>query len=100
MINHKIFHNFFRITMVAVLSALALGRPATARATTDPGTIAYVRPNQADGDEIHLIEPDQSGDRKIFSTGRPLEENLKAIDRIARATSSLINRRESKTMPA
>ncbi len=82
MINHKIFHMFFRITMAAVLTALAAGGADTARATTDPGTIAYVRPNQTDGDEIHLIEPDQTGDRKIFNTGEPLAQNLKAIERI------------------
>ncbi len=82
MIKQKFFHKFFRITMVAVLTALALGGSATVQATSDPGTIAYVRPNQTDGDEIHLIESDQSGDRKIFSTGKPLPQNLKAIERI------------------
>ena len=82
MIKNKIFHKAVNFLMVSVLSALALGGPVTVQAYPDPGTIAYVRPNQADGDEIHLIEPDKSGDRKIFSTGKPLSQYLKAIERI------------------
>ena len=35
-----------------------------------PGVIAYVRPNNVGGDEIHLVAPDGSQDRRIYSTGR------------------------------
>jgi hypothetical protein len=44
-------------------------RPAFAQAT--PGTIAYVRGNDASGDEIWLIQPDGSSNRRIWSVGQP-----------------------------
>lgn len=44
-------------------------RPVSARAAS--GTIAYVRPNDATGDEIWLIQPDGSDDRRIWSVGQP-----------------------------
>ena len=43
----------------------------SATAQNLPGTIAYVRDNDATGDEIRLIEPDGSNDRRIYSTGIP-----------------------------
>src|SRR5512143_1703280 len=50
---------------------------------TDPGVIAYVVPNQPDGDEIHLINPDGSGGRLLFRTNNPLPEVLSDIGSLA-----------------
>lgn len=45
--------------------------PATTNAATPAGTIAYVLPNDEQGDEIHLIQPDGSSDRRIWGTDQP-----------------------------
>lgn len=66
-----------RLVLVLLLVLLAAGAafvphallPVSAQAI--PGTIAYVRDNDATGDEIRLIEPDGSNDRRIYSTGLP-----------------------------
>jgi Tol biopolymer transport system component len=54
-----------------------------ASANTLTGPIAYIVPNQADGDEIHLIEPDGTGDRVLFRTNNPLQENFADIMSLA-----------------
>ncbi len=65
-----------------VLAFTALPGQVTARASVPVGMIAYVVPNQPDGDEIHLIEPYGSGDRIIFVTGKPHSEYIVDIDQI------------------
>jgi hypothetical protein len=62
------------VTFVLTLLGLAtLGssasRPVSAQAIL--GTIAYIRPNDQTGDEIWLIEPDGSNNRRIWSVGQP-----------------------------
>ncbi len=56
-------------TLIALLTVVSYHPPRIA-AQTHPGTIAYVRPNDATGDEIWLIEPDGSNERQIWSTGK------------------------------
>ncbi len=53
---------------LVLFSAAAGSTPAPGQAYADPGTIAYVRDNDATGDEIHLIEPDGSNDRLLWRT--------------------------------
>jgi hypothetical protein len=57
--------------VVLALAALQRTTPRPVSAQTDSGTIAYVRPNDATGDEIWLIQPDGSNDRRIWSAGQP-----------------------------
>ncbi len=59
---------FFSLAIIAV--PLSGGRPAV-QASAPVGTIAYVRSDPVNGDEIHLIEPDGSGDRILYSTDIP-----------------------------
>lgn len=61
-------------------TGLAPAVEQTALAQGLTGTIAYVRPNDDTGDEIHLIEPDGTGDRVIWSTQR---EGVPLIDDVA-----------------
>src|SRR5687767_10222655 len=56
-------------TLIALLTVVSYHPPRIA-AQTHPGTVAYVRPNDATGDEIWLIEPDGSNERQIWSTGK------------------------------
>ena len=61
----------FAALLAAAMATGALVSPMphllAAQAGTD--TIAYLRPNDATGDEIHLIAPDGSNDRVLWSTG-------------------------------
>ncbi len=54
-----------------------------ALANAPVGTIAYVVNNHETGDEIHLIEPDGSADRLLFSTGEPTSQELVDIQQLA-----------------
>ena len=65
-----------------VLIVIASPGQTAVQAGVPAGTIAYVRYDPADGDEIHLIEPDGSGDRVIFATGQPLSEYLTDIKQL------------------
>ncbi len=47
----------------------ASAQSAAAQTASAQYAIAYVRPNDVTGDEIHLINPDGTQDRKIWSTG-------------------------------
>ena len=62
---------------ITTLFALPGERPVSA--SVDPGVIAYVLPNDKTGDEIHLIEPDGTGDQKIWSTGQPGAELVQDV---------------------
>lgn len=62
-----------------LLTAFTPFAPSPAQAGAPVGTIAYVLPNQPDGDEIHLIEPDGSGGRLLYRTNNPIPENLSDI---------------------
>ncbi|HSM58472.1 MAG TPA: hypothetical protein VK879_20120 [Candidatus Sulfomarinibacteraceae bacterium] len=67
--------------MCATLALAALGRrPVSAGGE---GSIAYVRPNDTSGDEIRFIEPDGSGDRLIWSTGKADPFAVDAITSLA-----------------
>ena len=60
------------MTLALILLVLATpGSPAPRPVSAQPasGTIAYVRPNDQTGDEIWLIEPDGSNNRRIWSIG-------------------------------
>ena len=56
---------------------------AAASSGSEAGVIAYVAPNRAKGDEIHLIQPDGSGDQLLFRTNNPLPEILSDIFSLA-----------------
>ena len=71
------FQSFGRLP---VANAMA---PSRETMTTSPGVIAYVAPNQPNGDEIHLINPDGSNNRLLFSTNHPLEAVLSDIGTLA-----------------
>jgi hypothetical protein len=60
----------FACWLAALLTLLAAGAPV-AMAAAGPGTIAYVRLNDATGDEIWLIQPDGSNNRRIWTSGQP-----------------------------
>jgi len=67
------------LALLALLAASAAFRPDApppVSAQGVPGTIAYVRNNTETGDEIWLIEPDGSNDRRIWSSGLPDPNNV------------------------
>ncbi len=76
----------YRLALAALLALTLLSAAAglksdLALAYADPGTIAYVRSNDATGDEIRLIEPDGSSDRLLWKTNVPLNglEQISAL---------------------
>src|SRR5512141_2246812 len=71
------------LLVLVLFSAAAGGGPAPAQASADPGTIAYVRPNDVTGDEIRLIEPDGSNDRHLWNTNVPDLPELEQISSLA-----------------
>jgi len=73
-----------RVLVIIMLAALlALGGLTPAQTYADPGTIAYVRPNDTTGDEIRLIEPDGSNDRLLWRTNVPDLPELEQISGLA-----------------
>jgi hypothetical protein len=79
-----------RASVVLFLAAGMLALPVMglldhwqAAAQSDAGTIAYVRYNDETGDEIWLIEPDGSNNRRIFTTGKPDPNGVSFIYRVA-----------------
>ncbi len=70
----------FCLAIIAV--PLSGGRPSV-RASVPVGTIAYVRSDPVNGDEIHLIEPDGSGDRILYSTDVPAVPEYVDIQQLA-----------------
>jgi Tol biopolymer transport system component len=54
-----------------------------AAAQSAEGTIAYVRYNDETGDEIWLVEPDGTNNRRIYSTGKPDPNGVSFIYRVA-----------------
>lgn len=74
----------FRLVLgLAALVALAPHGYSSASANTTLGTIAYVRSNDATGDEIRLIEPDGSNDRLLWRTNVPDLPELEQISALA-----------------
>jgi Tol biopolymer transport system component len=71
------------LLVLVLFSTVAGGGPLPAKANAVPGTIAYVRPNDATGDEIHLIEPNGSNDRLLWRTNVP---DLPELDQISSLT--------------
>jgi hypothetical protein len=75
------------LLLLAVLlpAALVLAAPSSgpARPATGAGIIAYVRPNDASGDQIRRIAPDGSGDGLIWSTGQPDPYSVDSITALA-----------------
>jgi TolB protein len=66
------------ILAVGLLASLAVvfqAMPPVA-AQSDAGTIAYVRYNDETGDEVWLIEPDGSNNRRIYTVGKPDPESV------------------------
>ncbi len=71
------------IVAFLILPSVMSSRITPVLAQADLGTIAYVRTSGAIGDEIRLIEPDGSGDRRIWNTGVPIVENMGQISGLA-----------------
>jgi hypothetical protein len=70
--------------LVLVLFSTAAGSgPAPTQAYAGPTTIAYVRSNDATGDEIRLIEPDGSNDRLLWRTNVADLPELEQISTLA-----------------
>ncbi len=67
------------LLIVLTAGAAAIPLVSLSAASISPGTIAYVRPDNATGDEIRLIEPDGSNDRLIWSIGQADPYNAEAI---------------------
>ncbi len=79
-----IYRTILACLLVLVLfSAMAGSGLTPAQAYDDPGTIAYVRSNDATGDEIRLIEPDGSNDRLLWNTNVPDLPELEQISSLA-----------------
>jgi hypothetical protein len=68
---------------LVVLGALIPEGQLSALASAPRGTIAYVHRNPAGVEEIHLIEPDGSRDRLLFSTKKPLAPQIMDIQQLA-----------------
>ncbi len=80
----KVILTFVRLILsLMILAVFAPLGQSPALASAPGGTIAYVVPNTPNGDEIHLIEPDGTGDRLLFRTNHPLPENLSDIGSLA-----------------
>ena len=59
------------MTLGSITTLFALPGERQVLASADPGVLAYVLPNDETGDEIHFINADGTGDKKIWSTGKP-----------------------------
>ncbi len=71
--SRKLFYLLTLASLLALTLVSAAGpRSNLALAYADPGTIAYVRSNDATGDEIRLVEPDGSNDRLLWKSNVPL----------------------------
>ena len=69
------FTRGWTVVVAVVLLAVAVfepvgGQPALAQTTADPGTIAYVKRSTGD---IHLISPDGTNDRVLWTNPNPDE---------------------------
>jgi hypothetical protein len=67
--------------LLAVILSASVGQSFVQSGYTI-GTIAYVQYDPIYGDEIHLIEPDGSGNRVIFATGKPISKYLTDIKQL------------------
>lgn len=65
------------------LAALMFHALPPAAASPNDGPIAYVRPNQVTGDEIHLIEPGGQNDRILWSSKTPPPTGIVDIQQLA-----------------
>jgi len=70
----KLYSRIVLASLIALtlFSASVTGETVPANAYTDSGTIAYVRSNDATGDEIRLIESNGTNDRLLWNTKIPL----------------------------
>jgi len=66
-----------------IIAAIVPRASPQAVAQTAAGTIAYVRPNNQTGDEIRLIEPNGSNDRRLWSVGKADPNDVEAITGLA-----------------
>lgn len=71
------------ITLVLITAPLTLPGEQPVSASVDQGVIAYVAPNDQTGDEIHLINPDGTGDKMIWRTGKPGVELMREVHSLA-----------------
>ena len=81
MYKNKAWNIFIAFTMIVTSLFFFKSQPASA--ISSQGTIAYIRPNDATGDEIWLIDPDGKNNHKIWSTER---SGYPEIDEITQLT--------------
>jgi hypothetical protein len=77
----KVVQTRLAFILLAIILIGLLGQ-SSVQASYPVGTIAYVHSDQIYGDEIHLIEPDGSGDRVVYATGKPISEYLTDIKQL------------------
>jgi hypothetical protein len=78
----RISWSILAVSLLASLTVLFQAMPPVAAQSAE-GTIAYVRYNDETGDEIWLLEPDGTNNRRIYSTGKPDPEGVAYIFRLA-----------------
>jgi hypothetical protein len=59
------------VWLMLLLAAGPVATAAPAEPAVSPGVLAYVRPNDATGDEIWFVRSDGTDDHRIFTTGKP-----------------------------
>jgi WD40 repeat protein len=70
---------FVLLVLLVVLSVVLNSGGLAAAAQTDQGNIAYIRSGTSTGDEIWLIQPDGTYNRKIWQMGTPGVEGLQDV---------------------
>ena len=71
------------LSLLPIFALLVQPAVHPAAASADPAPIAYVLPDDASGDEIHLISPDGTNDHMIWNTGKSRPESVLGVGQLA-----------------
>jgi hypothetical protein len=74
---------FALLAILLVIAGHAPWTPQVIAARADGSVIAYVRPNNQNGDEIRFVSPDGANDRRVWQTGIPDPSNVEEITSLA-----------------